>query len=660
MVDPQHLLTESNPDNNETDTTLRISGNTVTVLSQVQRTVAPPSVILTNPNSGAAVSGTVTLSASATATPPAAVSSVQFLLDGLPLGTPRTTAPFNLAWTVGSTTAGPHYLSARVTDTNGDMSTAPVVPVTVTTTTASGLVIDQSVTQQGNGMVTTTPFSTHASAETLVAFVTSDGPAGAGTQAATVTGAGLSWRLIKQSNGQSGDAEVWSANATSVLTNATVTSSPTAGGFDQMLTVLAFQGASGIGASAVNAAATGAPGVSLAATSAGSLVYAAGTDWDSATARTPGANQRIVSEWLDAGPGNTFWTQVGSNLTTGAGETVVMNDTAPTTDRWDLAAIEVVPKAPAAAAPPTVDLINPTRGQTLSGTVPLAVNVTDNAGGGSVQFIVDGAPVGLPVTSAPYAIRWNTTSVAPGAHLVSARATDNRGHSATTAGVPVTIANPAPPMTCFVMQADVTRHGVSTVTTPSFHTAAAGEVLVAFVSASGPATARPQTATVSGAGLRWTLVRRQNSQTGDSEVWTATADRVLVDATVRSIPSRAGYGQALTVIAMEGVSGVGASAGASGSNGVPEVPLRTTGSTSLVFAVGNDQALRPDPPAAESLGSGWVPLDKWLDIANNSSNWSQYTNDPTGPVGSLVVAAAGAPLHDSWNLVAVELLNDDA
>jgi Bacterial Ig domain len=616
-------------------------------------------VTLTDPVSQASVSGTVMLSASAMATSPAAVASVQFLLDGLSLGSPRTAAPYTLAWTVGSTTPGLHYLSARVTDTNGDMSTAPVVPVTVTVTTASGLVIDESVSQQGNGVVTTTPFSTHANAETLVAFVTTDGPAGAGTQSATVTGAGLSWKLIKQSNGQSGDAEVWSATAPSVLTNATVTSSPAAGGFDQMLTVLAFQGASGIGASAMNAAVTGAPAVSLTATAAGSLVYAAGTDWDSATARTPGVDQGIVSQWVDTASENTFWTQVGSNLTTSSGQTVVMNDTAPTTDRWDLAAIEVVPKAPAAGTSPAVSLINPTRGQTLSATVPLAANVTDNAGGASVQFYVDGAPLGRPVTSAPYAIKWNTTSVAPGAYVVSARATDDSGEGANAAGVPVTVANPAPPMTCFVMQADVSRHAVGTVTTPSFHTAAAGEVLVAFVSASGPPGARRQTATVSGAGLRWTLVRRQNAQTGDSEVWTATADHVLVGATVRSILSRPRYGQALTVIAMEGVSGIGASAGASASHGAPKVHMVTTGSTSLVFAVGNDQALRPDRRAVDPLGNGWVPLDQWQDIANGSSNWSQYTNDPTGPVGSPVLAAAGAPPHDSWNLAAVEFLNDD-
>jgi hypothetical protein len=243
---------------------------------------------------------------------------------------------------------------------------------------------------------------------------------------------------------------------------------------------------------------------------------------------------------------------------------------------------------------------------------------------------------------------------------MSALATDTSGLVGAAAGVPVTVANPAPPMTCFVMQVDVTAHGTGTITTPSFHTAAAGEILLAFVSASGPAGANKQAATISGAGLKWTLVQRENAHAGGSEVWMASADHVLVNASVRSSLSVPGYPQALTVIAMEGVSGVGASVGASGGHGTPSLDLTTTGDTSLVFAVGNDGALPADPTPAGSLPDGWVPLHQWVDRVQGGSHWTQYTNDPTGPAGSVVRPGYRSPGERAWNLVAVELLNDDS
>ena len=52
VVDPQHLLTESNVTNNVTDTLLQITGSTVKVLSQTTPGVTPPTVTMTSPASG--------------------------------------------------------------------------------------------------------------------------------------------------------------------------------------------------------------------------------------------------------------------------------------------------------------------------------------------------------------------------------------------------------------------------------------------------------------------------------------------------------------------------------------------------------------------------------------------------------------------------------
>ncbi len=659
-VDPQHVLTESDPTNNVVDTKLQISGSTVTVLSQTNPGSTPPSVALTSPSTGSSVSGTTTLQASATATAPATVSSVQFLLDGEPLGSPVTAAPYTFAWTVGSTALGNHTLSARATDSSGNTATAPAVPVTVVSNGSGGLAVDQSVTATGQGAITTTPFSTTAANETILAFVSSDGPNRV-SQTATVSGAGLTWNLVKRANTRPGDAETWQATATTALSGATVTSTPGQTGYNQQLVVETFINAGGIGAAATASAASGPPSVGLTTMAAGSLLFAVGNDYDTATSRILGSGQTMVSQWLDTVSGNTFWVQRTSSASSAAGQSITLNDTAPTADQWNLAAVEVVPSgttapSPPDTTPPTVSLINPTAGQTVSATIPVAANASDNVAVQSVQFLLDGQPLGNPVTAAPYAVNWDTTTATAGNHTLSAVATDTSGNTATATNVTVTVQNPAPPMTCFVMQAQVSVHGHGTVTTPAFHTAMAGETVLAFVGSDGPPGAAKQTVTVSGGGLTWKLVKRANAQSGDSEVWAATATGILTAATVTSTPAKSGYDQDLTVIAMEGTAGVGASAAASAASGAPGVQLTTTGATSLVFAVGNDW----DHAVARTLGPGFVMLDQWPDTAAGDTYWSQYSNVPTGPAGSLVTLGATAPTTDSWNMAAVELVNDDS
>jgi hypothetical protein len=190
--------------------------------------------------------------------------------------------------------------------------------------------------------VTTGPLSTTQAGDVLVAFATSDGP-GSGGQTVTVSGAGLTWSLVKRVNAQLGDTEIWTAKAAGPLAGASVASTPAKAGYNQSLTVLAFSGASRVGASATASARSGAPSVSLATTAAGSVVYGDGNDYDRAVARTPGSGQALVHEWLDSGFGDSYWVQNRTASTATAGSTATINDTAPTGDRWNLAAVEVVP-----------------------------------------------------------------------------------------------------------------------------------------------------------------------------------------------------------------------------------------------------------------------------------------------------------------------------
>src|SRR5205823_4409967 len=91
-------------------------------------------------------------------------------------------------------------------------------------------------------------------------------------------------------------------------------------------------------------ATTGAPSVTVTTTRAGSLVYGVGNDWDRASARTVGANQALVHQVLTKAV-DTLWAQNRIGAVTSAGTAVQINDTAPTNDRWNLVAVEIVPSS---------------------------------------------------------------------------------------------------------------------------------------------------------------------------------------------------------------------------------------------------------------------------------------------------------------------------
>jgi len=95
-----------------------------------------------------------------------------------------------------------------------------------------------------------------------------------------------------------------------------------------------------LGAVAGANATSGAPRVTLTTTRAGSWVWGVGDDWDGAVDRTVGAGQALVDQWFSPS-GDTYWVQRRDALTPGAGTIVTLDDVAPTSDRWNLAAIEI-------------------------------------------------------------------------------------------------------------------------------------------------------------------------------------------------------------------------------------------------------------------------------------------------------------------------------
>jgi len=85
--------------------------------------------------------------------------------------------------------------------------------------------------------------------------------------------------------------------------------------------------------------------------------------------------------------------------------------------------------------PPSVSIVQPADGATLSGTVPMQIDATDTedaAGALTVEWNVDGGawqPATYSSGSGYYEASWDTTAVSDGAHTVNARAIDSASNT---------------------------------------------------------------------------------------------------------------------------------------------------------------------------------------------------------------------------------------
>lgn len=91
-----------------------------------------PSISLTEPASGAAISGTITVSANASDN--VGVAGVQFKLDGNNLGGEDATSPYSISWNTTTASNGSHTLTATARDAAGNTTTSSGVAVTVSNT----------------------------------------------------------------------------------------------------------------------------------------------------------------------------------------------------------------------------------------------------------------------------------------------------------------------------------------------------------------------------------------------------------------------------------------------------------------------------------------------------------------------------------------------
>ena len=101
-----------------------------------------PTASLSAPTAGSLVSGTTTVSA--TASDNVGVSKVEFFVDGALKGS-DTTAPYSAAWDTTTALNGSHVLVAKAYDAAGNIGTSSSVSVTVSNTTSSTAVFDTTL-----------------------------------------------------------------------------------------------------------------------------------------------------------------------------------------------------------------------------------------------------------------------------------------------------------------------------------------------------------------------------------------------------------------------------------------------------------------------------------------------------------------------------------
>ncbi|HEX2626530.1 MAG TPA: PHB depolymerase family esterase, partial [Candidatus Limnocylindrales bacterium] len=89
---------------------------------------------------------------------------------------------------------------------------------------------------------------------------------------------------------------------------------------------------------------------------------------------------------------------------------------------------------------PTVSVTSPASGATVSGTIAVTANASDNVGVTRVDVLVDGTVKGSD-TTAPYAVSVDTTTLSNGSHTISARAFDAANNVGSSSAVTVTVQN---------------------------------------------------------------------------------------------------------------------------------------------------------------------------------------------------------------------------
>lgn len=407
----------------------------------------PPSATMTAPMSGSTVNGTVTVSA--TASDNVGVAEVDFLLDGVSIGV-DTTAPYSVTWDSRTTSNDQHTLSARARDTAGNFGvTSGVVTITVANSSAPSL---------PSGMVAGWNFD--ESAGDRVADVTGNGNTlalrGSPTWVAGRYGAAVDFD-------GTGEYAVALNSPTLNISGSAMTFSawvkPSGGGGDQVLFGKFYNAGMSTPYYQYGIELSGTTPIFFIGTSSGLAGAGMGSalrvgEWSHLATVFDGDRLHfyVNGDLVSSPPLDATITPRDSVLHLGADAsptqffTGALDDVRVYTRALDTTEVRadrdtalISPGSDPTA--PTVRISAPVNGAQVGGVVTLLADASDDAAIASVQFYVDGLPVGPADVAEPYGANWDTREAANGAHTVTARAQDTAGNITMSTPITLNVAN---------------------------------------------------------------------------------------------------------------------------------------------------------------------------------------------------------------------------
>jgi peptidoglycan/xylan/chitin deacetylase (PgdA/CDA1 family) len=468
----------------------------------IQIDTVVPAVTLTAPSSGASLSGTVTLSA--TASDNIGVNHVDFLVDGTVVGT-LTIAPYNYSWNSASVSDGSHTLVARAVDAAGNGTSTTGTSVTVTnsdsTPPASTIGCNGSSCSAGwyNASVSVTLAATDnpggsgvkqiryttngtnptatsgtvyggafsVASTTTVKYIAIDNagnveavhsqpiqidtvaPSSAiscngSTCGSSFYGSSVSVSLSATDSGGSGVQKiVYTTDGSDPTTsNGTLYSGPFTLNSTTTVKYRSFDNAG-------NAEAINAPQIKVDTTAPSTTISCNGGPCSTWYTAAVSVTLNAVDDPSGSGVKQTRYTTNGSDPTISTGTVYAGPFTVSSTTTVKYRSFDNVNNLESVRSQliqidgtaPAVALTAPSAGATVSGSVALSATASDNVAVDHVDFLVDGGSVGTTAVS-PYTVNWDSTTVADGVHTISARAVDSAGNAATsTVSVNVTNLN---------------------------------------------------------------------------------------------------------------------------------------------------------------------------------------------------------------------------
>jgi len=449
----------------------------VTVVTET----TPPVVSLTAPASGATLGGTVTLSADATDAS-SSVSRVEFLLDGTRIGT-DTSWPYSFSWNTLTVAGGSHTLTARATDSQGNVATSTPVSVKVDNAAPAVALTSPASGATLSGVVSLQVDATDDVGVTRVDFLLDGALVGSDTTAPF----GMDWDSGATADGSHTlTATAYdAANKMTTSTGLTVTTSqPVSAVYDAALrvpkcatpvdvcdTTNLVRSRRGLEPNLPN---------TLNGTCRDGEVESSGhfinrVKLSSVEGGPFTAGQRVRVEvhtgtWdLAAAALDLFYTGDATRPTW-----TYLTTLKPTAATQVLSAEYVLPAgllqavraqfrmdgdsssacsrgfyddhddvAFAVLADPVVTLTSPSNDARVKGVVPVSATAVGASPVTRVEFYADGTLLGTD-TSAPYETSWDSATVADGPHALTARAYDTEGRVGTTPALPVNVDNTPP------------------------------------------------------------------------------------------------------------------------------------------------------------------------------------------------------------------------